>query len=68
MATVAVTAAATELLVLTAIKTETAAAVETGASLAAAETVTADETGAAVASAVTVAMAAAGSRQILNVT
>ena len=66
--TAAVTAAAVEKLALMAMKTETVAAVETGASLAAAETVTADETGAAVVSAVTVAMAAAGSRQMLNVT
>ncbi len=48
-------AAAAEMLVLTAVKTEAVVAVKTGASLVAAETVTAaDETGAAVAAAVTV--------------
>jgi len=55
--------AAEEMLVLRAVKTEAAAAVETGALLAAAETVTVDETGAVVASAVTVAMMATGGRQ-----
>ena len=47
--TAAVTAAAVEKLALMAMKTETVAAVETGASLVVTETVTADETWAAVA-------------------
>ena len=50
--TAAVTAAAVEKLALMAMKTETVAAVETGASLVVTETVTADEIWAAVAVAV----------------